>query len=143
MTDSEKAPYEQFPVGSRIRVTDKYHSLHGQTGTVIEKGQYNLTREVTTRMDDGREFYWTPEDIEFEDFPAQSDPVSPDHYKFPGGMEVIDISEHLTSNGGQVVQYVARATRLDGHIKGNALEDLKKALFFLQREIERLERDAP
>ena len=48
------------------------------------------------------------------------DPINPDHYKFPSGVEVIDLSEHLTSNAGQAVQYLARACRLDGRV--NKLE---------------------
>ena len=67
------------------------------------------------------------------------DPVDPDHYKFPGGAEVIDISEHLTSNAGQAVQYLARACRIDGRVKGNPVEDVRKALWFAHRELDRLE----
>ena len=67
------------------------------------------------------------------------DPINPDHYKFPSGVQVIDISEWLTGNGAQVVQYVARATRVDGVVKGNPVEDLRKAAVLLGREIERLE----
>ena len=62
----------------------------------------------------------------------------PSHYIFPGGVEVIQLSRHLTSNGGQAIQYVARATRLDGNVKGDPVEDLEKAVVFLQDEIERL-----
>ena len=67
---------------------------------------------------------------------------SPPHYIFPGGVETIHLSRHLTSNGGQAVQYIARATRLDGNIKGDPVEDLEKAIVFLQDEVERL-RDDP
>lgn len=67
------------------------------------------------------------------------DNVNPTHYKFPGGAEVKDISGHLTSFGGQALQYIARATRLDGNNKGEAVEDLKKAARFVQWEIERME----
>lgn len=75
-----------------------------------------------------------------------TDPITPDYYRFPSGVEVIDISEYLTGNGAQVVQYVARATRTDGVVKGSPVEDLRKAALLLQREIERLEdasQDAP
>lgn len=65
--------------------------------------------------------------------------VPPDYYRFPSGVQVIDISEWLTGNGAQVVQYVARATRVDGVVKGNPVEDLRKAAVLLGREIERLE----
>lgn len=67
------------------------------------------------------------------------DPISPDHYQFPGGVEVRQISAHLTSFGGQAVQYVARATRLDGKNKGDQIENLKKAQKMIAWEIERLE----
>jgi len=72
-----------------------------------------------------------------------ADNINPDHYKFPGGAEVIDISEHLSANGAQVVQYVARATRQDGKVKGDVLEDLRKAQWFLAREIRRIEGPKP
>lgn len=69
----------------------------------------------------------------------RSDPINPDHYKFPSGVEVIDLSEHLTSNAGQAVQYLARACRLDGRVKSDPVEDVKKAVWFAQRELARLE----
>lgn len=68
-----------------------------------------------------------------------SDAINPDHYKFPGGHEVINISEHLTSNAGQAVQYLSRACRTDGRVKGDPIEDLKKAVWFASRELARLE----
>ena len=66
---------------------------------------------------------------------------NPPHYKFSNGAEVIDITENLTSNGGQAVQYIARSTRLDGNNKGGVLEDLRKARWFIDREIDRVEND--
>lgn len=62
----------------------------------------------------------------------------PQHYIFSNGAEVIDITEQLSFNGGNAVKYVARATRQDGKVKGNVIEDLQKAAFYIQREIERL-----
>jgi len=62
------------------------------------------------------------------------DPVAhPHHYTF-GGIEVIDTIEawSLGFHLGNVVKYVARAAH-----KGNYLEDLRKARWYLQREIER------
>ena len=62
------------------------------------------------------------------------DPVNnPAHYtQFP--VEVIQITEHLNFCLGNTVKYVCRAD-----FKGNKLEDLKKARWYLNREIERLE----
>lgn len=73
-----------------------------------------------------------------------SDPVNPDHYRsFSNGAEVIDIAEHLTSNGGQAIQYVVRATRMPLARRKGAdtdywIEDLLKASWFIDREITRL-----
>lgn len=68
-----------------------------------------------------------------------TDNTNPEHYRgFSNGAEVIDISENLTSNGAQAVQYIARSTRLDGNNKGDVIEDLRKAVWFVEREIERL-----
>ena len=62
-----------------------------------------------------------------------------DYYRFGNDTEVIDISEHLTGNGAQALQYIARSCRLDGKNKGQVLTDLYKARWFIGREIERLE----
>lgn len=67
-----------------------------------------------------------------------SDAINPNHYQFSNGVQVIDITENLNSNGGQAVQYIARSTRLDGVNKGSQVEDLEKAIWFCRREVERL-----
>ena len=61
----------------------------------------------------------------------------PPHYTV-GGIETIDFIEAkgLNYNLGQVVKYVSRAQYKDGYI-----EDLKKAQFYLNREIEICERN--
>lgn len=62
--------------------------------------------------------------------PQISDPVnSPAHYKqYP--VEVIEITEQLNFLLGNVVKYVLRAD-----YKGKPLEDLRKAEWYLRREI--------
>jgi hypothetical protein len=65
--------------------------------------------------------------------------VNPSHYDFPGGVQVKDISAHLTSFGGQALQYIARSTRLDGMNTGEQVTDLQKAIRLIEWEIERLE----
>lgn len=66
-----------------------------------------------------------------------NDPVNhPPHYtRFPG-VEVIQITEHLNFCRGSAVKYLCRA----GH-KGDELEDLLKALWYVKREIRRVEKD--
>ena len=64
--------------------------------------------------------------------PTKADNVNhPAHYKV-GGIETIDFIEakKLNYNIGNVVKYVTRADH-----KGNRLEDLEKARWYLDREI--------
>jgi hypothetical protein len=60
----------------------------------------------------------------------------PPHYKFDNGVEVIDLTEQLNFNCGNAVKYLARA----GRKTEDALEDLKKAEFYVKREIARVQR---
>lgn len=71
-----------------------------------------------------------PEPIKFA--PVQADPVNhPAHYT-TGGIETIEFIEakKLGYNLGNVVKYITRADH-----KGNKLEDLRKAQWYLSREI--------
>lgn len=56
---------------------------------------------------------------------------SPDHYQFPGGVQVIDITRHLGFLEGNIVKYASRAGR-----KGDKKEDLLKAKKYLDWAIE-------
>lgn len=61
----------------------------------------------------------------------------PDYYnKHPSGVECIDIVRHFNFNLGNVIKYVWRAGLKDDN---KATQDLKKALFYLQDEINRIE----
>jgi len=48
------------------------------------------------------------------------------------GVECIQITEHMGFCLGNAIKYIWRAD-----LKGNAVEDLKKARFYIDREIER------
>ncbi|MFJ9234363.1 DUF3310 domain-containing protein [Streptomyces anulatus] len=59
----------------------------------------------------------------------------PAHYTWlPHGVEVIDITELLNFNVGNVVKYALRA----GHKTEDPTTDLRKAAWYINREIERL-----
>lgn len=67
----------------------------------------------------------------------EHDPVNhPSHY-IVGGIETIDFIEAkgLNYNLGNVVKYMTRADH-----KGNKVEDLKKALWYLNRELQNLQK---
>lgn len=63
----------------------------------------------------------------------------PAHYAdgWSNGAEVIDIAEHLNFNRGNAVKYLARAGKKDPE---REIEDLRKAAWYIAREIARLER---
>lgn len=57
----------------------------------------------------------------------------PTHYNnHPSGVEAIDVCEHLTFNIGNAVKYVMRHA-----YKGSSIEDLKKARWYIERELAR------
>lgn len=66
-----------------------------------------------------------------------SDPVShPPHYtSHKSGVECIDVTEHMSFCIGNAMKYLWRHQE-----KGNPIQDLKKAVWYIQREIERLEK---
>lgn len=58
---------------------------------------------------------------------------SPKHYTtHPSGIECIQITEHMTFNLGNAIKYIWRAD-----LKGKTVQDLEKAIWYINREIER------
>ena len=59
----------------------------------------------------------------------------PKHYNsHPSGTECIDVVEHMNFNVGNAIKYLWRTEYKNG------LEDLKKARWYIDREIQRLEK---
>lgn len=57
----------------------------------------------------------------------------PQHYTdHPSGIECIQITEHMGFCLGNAIKYIWRAD-----LKGNAIEDLEKAEWYIRREIEK------
>ncbi|MEU7149701.1 DUF3310 domain-containing protein [Streptomyces sp. NPDC045456] len=77
-----------------------------------------------------------PSAAKHENSAATGDPIyGPSYYTgYSNGAEVIDIVEHLNFNRGNVVKYLCRAGR-----KEDEFQDLCKALYYLRREIDRME----
>lgn len=58
----------------------------------------------------------------------------PKHYcSHPSGVECIQVTEWMNFNLGNAIKYIWRAS-----LKGKELQDLKKAVWYIQREIERV-----
>ena len=65
-----------------------------------------------------------------------NDPVNnPAHYtNHPSGIECIQVTEHMNFNRGNAVKYIWRCGD-----KGEPVEDLRKAIWYLERELVRLQ----
>jgi len=70
-------------------------------------------------------------------FKSKQDPVNhPKHYtEHPSGVECIQITEHMGFNLGNAIKYIWRAD-----LKGSCIEDLKKAVWYINREIAKREK---
>ena len=68
----------------------------------------------------------------------------PDHYNSdPSGIECIEIVRHRNFNIGNAIKYLWRhgLKKEEGmNDKDKAIEDLKKAIFYIKDEIERIEK---
>ena len=71
-----------------------------------------------------------PEDVDMVNHP-------PHYTAHPSGVECIQITEHMNFNIGNAVKYLWRCD-----LKRDAIEDLEKVIFYVQREINRRTEDA-
>ena len=64
-----------------------------------------------------------------------TDKYNPDYYReHPSGVERIQITEHMNFCRGNAIKYIWRAGK-----KEDAIEDLKKVRWYIDREIQRLQ----
>ncbi len=62
----------------------------------------------------------------------------PPHYtSHPSGIECIQVTEHYGFCIGNAIKYLWRSG-----LKGNDIEDLKKAVWYINREIKKREKEA-
>lgn len=66
------------------------------------------------------------------------DPINhPKHYtNHPSGIECIQITRHMGFNLGNAIKYIWRAD-----LKGNSIEDLKKAVWYINDEIQKRDKN--
>lgn len=125
-----------FKVGDRVCTKTKepqYDGLVGEVMGTASNGDFIVTVS---------KYPGYTSTLPFKEYELYLEPVvakQSSYYDFPGGVEVRQISAHLTGFGAQALQYVARATRLDGKNKGDVISDLTKAIDFIRWEIERIE----
>jgi hypothetical protein len=66
---------------------------------------------------------------------TQPDNINPHHYRqHPSGVECIEVTQHCNFCIGNAIKYLWRAG-----LKGDAVEDLRKAAWYIDREIRRRE----
>ena len=64
-----------------------------------------------------------------------NDPVNPQHYRqHPSGVECIEITKHHSFCIGNAIKYLWRAGQ-----KGPEVEDLRKAIWYIEKRIEMIE----
>lgn len=67
------------------------------------------------------------------------DAINPNHYRsHRSGIECIQVTEHMNFNLGNAVKYIWRADD-----KGDPIENLRKAAWYLEREIARRQKVIP
>ena len=126
----EKIPYEEFK-----RALNAYCCGDCSVCDIKNKGCYKHGGDAHGIVDDD-ETYSAIYPILFPD--AKDDTVEhPAHYT-SGRIEVIDFIEDqkLNYHRGNAVKYISRAGKKD---KTKEAEDLKKAVWYLQREIYQIE----
>ena len=113
----------EHAVGYRDPADDGLRKVLAKKATQIEKGEHRVSgaAKKDNRPDDGED--------------KKDDPVNhPRHYTSDAsGVECIDVVEHRTFNIGNALKYLWRAGR-----KGDLIEDLQKAQWYVAREIQRL-----
>lgn len=80
----------------------------------------------------------TNDEVIYQSNPITGDPVNhPSHYTSdPSGIECIQITRHRNFNIGNAIKYLWRAGLKDGN---SDIQDLQKAVWYIQDEIERLQ----
>jgi ribosomal protein L21E len=143
----------KYKVGDKVRVaapptpTSRTGEYQGFRGVV-----YSVNSHITAPYPYGVKLYvkgkakflnMAEDEIEPIEIPISDGKDSavdhPSHYTWlPNGLEVIDLAEHLNFSRGNAVKYIARAGHKDA---ATELEDLKKARWYIDREIQRIEKE--
>jgi uncharacterized Zn ribbon protein len=111
-------------------IGDDVHGVDTKDGGLVTLTPAGMVKKVEDQT--------VPQAIRGGNKMAGQDMVNhPPHYNF-GKYEVLDVIEdwQLEYQEGNVVKYIARAKH-----KGNRLQDLKKAQFYLNRAIAKVEQD--
>ena len=111
---------EELTPAERLEASEKINSEVMQTASIM------TPRELAEKVAQGR--------AKLRKEKAKVDMVNhPPHYtSHPSGVECIQITEHMGFNLGNALKYIWRAD-----LKGSAVEDLEKAIFYINRELDK------
>ncbi|MCX4685455.1 DUF3310 domain-containing protein [Kitasatospora purpeofusca] len=140
------------PAGAELSAAAAVYG--GRIGTVRAVDSHPLPYPYKVLFDNGVSLAFADDElmhgseVVFEDEPnfpgpivatGEADSVNhPSHYTWlPNGLEVIDLTQHFNFVRGNALKYLLRAD-----FKGNTLEDLKKARWYIDYEIRHLEGQA-
>jgi hypothetical protein len=126
----------EFEIGQHVTTpgTAGMGTILKRNGKVygVQWGDFQLP---TLHHEDTLRLVVSSADIDGPAKPATDAVNYPSHYtRFPG-VEVIQITEHLNFCRGNAVKYIARAGAKDSSAE---IQDLEKARWYIDREIERL-----
>lgn len=135
----------KFKVGDTVKINVPDYTprgLDGKTGTITrvptpERWSYYrvvIPGHGIAGFEEDED--WPFEAGELELVTSADDPVNhPAHYtSHPSGIECIQITEHMSFPCGNAIKYIWRAD-----LKGAGVEDLKKAKWYIEREIAKRE----
>jgi len=134
-----------FNVGDKVRVADgksakMQYSANvstGDEGVVTEISDLHVDATCPIAVDFGYgNGTWYMHGNHLKLVSRKNDSVEhPAHYtSHPSGIECIEITQHMSFTLGNAVKYVWRAD-----LKNDAIEDLKKAKWYIEREIAKRE----
>jgi hypothetical protein len=108
----------------KIGVSNKNKTLEGFIESEVDRMNFNMEQAYAATA--------RPAGYAYPLENKESDPVNhPPHYtNHPSGVECIQITEHMGFCLGNAVKYIWRAD-----LKADAIEDLKKARWYIDREI--------
>lgn len=130
----------KFNVGDRVLVHgvhDKYAKYNGMSGSVIKSHAEDAAVVILDEISDdgGVSYFFFDTELESLESVTNDDVNHPSHYTSYKGIEVIQLTEQMNFNRGNVIKYTSRAGLKN---PGTEIQDLEKAKWYLEREITRI-----
>lgn len=139
----------EFKPGDKVTIKDEYANKNWKLGDIfiVVEPRDTWSGRVSVAYDSaGKENGWMEDYFELvEDAVPTHDRVNhPEHYiSDPSGVECIQITRHRNFNIGNAIKYLWRngLKTSSADPKEKQIEDLKKAVWYINDEIARLEKE--